>query len=94
MNDGLFKLAHGIASICETSLILVTTRIFSCQLGTARESFVTGIEQMVPKEPDRSKQNVPDRSSSQQSVGFALSKTDPDHHNLEARLFALCGALI
>ena len=59
MNDGLFKWAHGIASICETSLILVTTRIFSCQLGTARESFVTGIEQMVRK-------SVTDRSRSYQ----------------------------
>ena len=55
---------------------------------------MTGIEQMIPKERDRSKQIVPDCSSSQQSVGFALSETDPDHHNLEARLVALCGALI
>ena len=49
---------------------------------------------MVPKECHRSEQFVPDRSSSQESVGFALSKTDPDHHNLEAGLVALCGALI
>ena len=52
---------------------------------------MTGIEQRVPKERHRSEQVKPDRSTSQQSVGFALSKVDPNHHDLEPLLDALCG---
>ena len=51
---------------------------------------MTGIAQTAPKECHRSEQIVPDGSTSQQSMGFALSKTDPDQHNLERRLDALC----
>ena len=37
---------------------------------------MTGIEQRAPKEHHRSEQIVPDRSPSQQGMGFALFKTD------------------
>ena len=35
-----------------------------------------------------------DRNKSQQSLVFVLSKMDPDHHDLEARLDAICRALL
>ena len=37
---------------------------------------MTGIEQRAPKEHHRSEQIAPDRSTSQQSIGFVFSKTD------------------
>ena len=44
--------------------------------------------------PDRGSQIVGDRSASKQSVVLVLSKVDPDHHDLEARLDAICRALL
>ena len=48
----------------------------------------------VSKVHHRSYQIVPDCSTSQQSMGFALSKADPDQHDLEVHLDALCGVLL
>ena len=50
---------------------------------------MTGIEQRAPKE-----QIIPDRSTAQLSVGFALSMTNPDHHDLEAHFDVLCCGLL
>ena len=39
-------------------------------------------------------QIVGDCSTSQQSLVLVLSKVDPDHHDLEARLDAICRTLL
>ena len=38
--------------------------------------------------------DVRDCSTSQQSLVLVLSKVDPDHHDLEARLDAICRTLL
>ena len=50
---------------------------------------MTGIGQKTHKACHRSEQFMADRSTSQQSVSFVLSKTDPEHHDLEARSDAM-----
>ena len=59
-----------------------------------RESFVSGLEQWDPTERNKSWQIMGDRNTSQQNVVFVLSKIDPDHHDLEARLDSICHALL
>ena len=51
---------------------------------------MSGLEQWDPTERNKSWQIVGDRNRSQQNVVFVLSKIDPDHHDLEARLDAIC----
>ena len=48
----------------------------------------------LAKDPQRASQIGADCSTSQQRVGFVLSKADPDHHIFEARLDALYGVLL
>ena len=76
------------------SYLIAFFRIFSYQLVSDRESFVSGLEQWYPTERNKAWHIVGDRNTSQQNVVFVLSKIDPDHHDLEARLDAMCHALL
>lgn len=49
---------------------------------------------MGPDKRNKSWQIVGDRNTSQQNLVFFLSKIDPDHHDLQARLDAICRALL